>query len=523
MSILARAHVRSTLTRRLWRVCDHRGGAAARNRSRGCAAASGTSRRCTPRAGTVVLTRGDGPGGVAVAAAGHLPAVRWPGRHRHAARGAPRRDRAGAPRPRRPSWSAAARLVGSLGRTASRRSPFAVDRTHSRARTARCRSRGLAADVTDRVAMEKAVRAVRSRFGALHGIVHTAGVLDDGLIQLRTPEQSKRMLLPKLGGAQVLDAVTRISRQSCSLCSARRVASRASRGNATTRRRTPASMRLPTGAAAFGLEVLAVDWGIWQDAGMVAGTANAPAAPARPWLGARTDREGEFSSSVPGRQPPIGNSPNTASSVATVSCQVPGTELLTTAAVQAVADTPCVTLQRVEFVAAGFSARRGVAGGRGARAPRSRRLRSQRAQCARWRERGASAHHPRARAVGVATTQGVDLVDIAAWRREATAVAPANSDQGHVRGLVRGGSASKRCTPARQSRWGICNCHRRSSPTSPPTPCTPRCSTWRLAVASTVVGARRGCLVRARGRERGRRAWPPQRTDGHLCPGRQSR
>ncbi|MBP8300815.1 MAG: SDR family NAD(P)-dependent oxidoreductase, partial [Planctomycetes bacterium] len=291
----------------------------------------------------------------------------------------------------------------------------------------------LAADVTDRVAMEKAVRAVRSRFGALHGIVHTAGVLDDGLIQLRTPEQSKRMLLPKLGGAQVLDAVTQDQPPELFVVF----------GSTSGLAGIPG--QCDYAAANAGLDAfahwrsgvrpgrtLAVDWGIWQDAGMVAGTANAPAAPARPWLGARTDREGEVE--FLGSWSPATHWQLAEHRVVGGDCVLPGTghlELMT-AAVQAVADTPCVTLQRVEFLsplAFPRDAERQVA-------VLVRRVREGFEVSVHSAPVGENEVHQRtthARAVGVATTQGVDLVDIAAWRREATAVAPANSDQGrHV-------------------------------------------------------------------------------------------
>jgi acyl transferase domain-containing protein/thioesterase domain-containing protein len=291
----------------------------------------------------------------------------------------------------------------------------------------------LAADVTDRVAMEKAVRAVRSRFGALHGIVHTAGVLDDGLIQLRTPEQSKRMLLPKLGGAQVLDEVTQDQPPELFVVF----------GSTSGLAGIPG--QCDYAAANAGLDAfahwrsgvrpgrtLAVDWGIWQDAGMVAGTANAPAAPARPWLGARTDREGEVE--FLGSWSPATHWQLAEHRVVGGDCVLPGTghlELMT-AAVQAVADTPCVTLQRVEFLsplAFPRDAERQVA-------VLVRRVREGFEVSVHSAPVGENEVHQRtthARAVGVATTQGVDLVDIAAWRREATAVAPANSDQGrHV-------------------------------------------------------------------------------------------
>ena len=66
----------------------------------------------------------------------------------------------------------------------------------------------MAADVTDLEAMQRVVQHATRRFGSLHGVVHTAGLLDDGLILTRKPEQTERLMRPKVVGAQVLDQAT---------------------------------------------------------------------------------------------------------------------------------------------------------------------------------------------------------------------------------------------------------------------------------------------------------------------------
>jgi acyl carrier protein len=47
----------------------------------------------------------------------------------------------------------------------------------------------------------------RERFGELNGVFHAAGVLGQGLMQLRTPEAARSMLAPKVAGLVVLDEV----------------------------------------------------------------------------------------------------------------------------------------------------------------------------------------------------------------------------------------------------------------------------------------------------------------------------
>jgi len=64
----------------------------------------------------------------------------------------------------------------------------------------------LAADVTDRAQMAEAIATVRDRFGSIHGVIHAAGVIDDGLIALKTLESTLPVIATKAKGALVLDA-----------------------------------------------------------------------------------------------------------------------------------------------------------------------------------------------------------------------------------------------------------------------------------------------------------------------------
>jgi phthiocerol/phenolphthiocerol synthesis type-I polyketide synthase E len=73
----------------------------------------------------------------------------------------------------------------------------------------RLRERGaevlvLAADVTRRDDMEEARRAAVERFGAVHGVIHAAGVPPGGLLQLKTRETAAAVLAPKVAGTIVL-------------------------------------------------------------------------------------------------------------------------------------------------------------------------------------------------------------------------------------------------------------------------------------------------------------------------------
>lgn len=62
----------------------------------------------------------------------------------------------------------------------------------------------ISADVTDPDAMGRALAHCRGRFGALHGVFHAAGVLDDGGIHTKTSTSVRRVLGAKALGAHVL-------------------------------------------------------------------------------------------------------------------------------------------------------------------------------------------------------------------------------------------------------------------------------------------------------------------------------
>jgi acyl transferase domain-containing protein len=64
----------------------------------------------------------------------------------------------------------------------------------------------LQADVTDKNQMRAAVQAACERFGTVHGVLHTAGVLADGVIQLKDDATAAAVLAPKVQGTLALDA-----------------------------------------------------------------------------------------------------------------------------------------------------------------------------------------------------------------------------------------------------------------------------------------------------------------------------
>lgn len=63
----------------------------------------------------------------------------------------------------------------------------------------------ISADVMNREQMTTAVSQARKQFGTIHGVIHAAGVLNDNLIQLKTADESDKVLNPKIRGTLLLD------------------------------------------------------------------------------------------------------------------------------------------------------------------------------------------------------------------------------------------------------------------------------------------------------------------------------
>ncbi len=65
----------------------------------------------------------------------------------------------------------------------------------------------VAADAADLEQMRAVVAAARRRFGAIHGVIHLAGIPGGGIVQLKTRAAAARIMAPKVAGARVLEAL----------------------------------------------------------------------------------------------------------------------------------------------------------------------------------------------------------------------------------------------------------------------------------------------------------------------------
>lgn len=133
------------------------------------------------------------------------------------------------------------------------------------------------ADVTDVEGLRAVLDDARRRFGALHGVIHTAGVMHDGPLLGKTQEEVEEVFAPKVHGTLVLEALLAdvpldflllFSSVSAVVAPAGQVDYVAANAFLDAFAR---SGRVPN--------TVAVDWGIWGGVGMAADALNVGAAP----------------------------------------------------------------------------------------------------------------------------------------------------------------------------------------------------------------------------------------------------
>jgi acyl transferase domain-containing protein/acyl carrier protein len=127
------------------------------------------------------------------------------------------------------------------------------------------------ADVADRDQMRAAIAQAQARFGAIHGVIHAAGVPGGGIIQLKTPALAEAIFAPKVRGTSVLDAVLRDAQLDFFvLCSSLSAVT----GGYGQVDYCAANCFLDAFAAAHhtrnGTLFVSINWDAWQEVGMAA-------------------------------------------------------------------------------------------------------------------------------------------------------------------------------------------------------------------------------------------------------------
>ncbi|WP_375772903.1 SDR family NAD(P)-dependent oxidoreductase [Archangium gephyra] len=140
------------------------------------------------------------------------------------------------------------------------------------------RARGIhvevvAADAADRTQVAHAVERAR-QLGPLRGVVHAAGVLDDGMLAQQTPERYQRVLAPKVLGALHLHELTHESELDFFVLFSSAAAMIGAPGQSNYSAANAALDALALARRARGLPALSVNWGAFSEVGMAAQQAN---------------------------------------------------------------------------------------------------------------------------------------------------------------------------------------------------------------------------------------------------------
>ena len=130
------------------------------------------------------------------------------------------------------------------------------------------------ADICDRARMTAVVSAARQRFGAIHGIFHTAGVAGAGVIQLKSRESSDDVLAPKVMGTLLLaELVQDLAPDFMLLCSSMTSLVGAPGQVDYTAANSfldAYAVAAPVGDGA--MQVVSVNWPTWREVGMAVET-----------------------------------------------------------------------------------------------------------------------------------------------------------------------------------------------------------------------------------------------------------
>jgi acyl transferase domain-containing protein/acyl carrier protein len=135
------------------------------------------------------------------------------------------------------------------------------------------RFRRFAGDVSRREDVDTVLREIAASMPSLAGVVHAAGVLDDGLLVHQTPNRFDRVMAPKAGGAWNLHEATKTLPLDFFILYSSVASILGSAGQANYAAANSYLDALARHRHSAGLPALSINWGPWAGSGMAARTA----------------------------------------------------------------------------------------------------------------------------------------------------------------------------------------------------------------------------------------------------------
>ena len=125
------------------------------------------------------------------------------------------------------------------------------------------------ADVSNREDMLQVDAEAKARFGAVHGIVHAAGVLDDGPVLQKTEESANKVFMAKVGSAYLLEEIYGDENLDILVHFSSQASTQPNKGQVDYSAANAVLDRLARRRSqSSGGLACAIAWGAWRDAGM---------------------------------------------------------------------------------------------------------------------------------------------------------------------------------------------------------------------------------------------------------------
>nr|VFJ62646.1 MAG: Acyl transferase domain-containing protein [Candidatus Kentron sp. DK] len=133
--------------------------------------------------------------------------------------------------------------------------------------------RVIGADISDREQVARLLAEMEAAMPPLAGIIHSAGVLDDGVLREQTLDRFDKVMAPKVAGGWLLHSLTREKNLDFFVCFSSMAGLFGSPGQANYAAANTFLDALVHHRRASGLPALSIDWGAWARVGLTAAEA----------------------------------------------------------------------------------------------------------------------------------------------------------------------------------------------------------------------------------------------------------